>query len=287
MTTTALHDGTLGDIWASLASLQQYYKMTGKKVVLYLTNGQTAHYYDGAVHPTLGEDGKTMVMLNDKMIKMAIPLLKAQPYIEDAVQHNGEPIGINLNMIRETFVNMPYHSLAKWYQYVFPDLACDLSKPYMFVPETFVNYAIDKIVISRTERYLNPQISYYFLKGQEDKFVFAGTELEHIIFNARFGLNVKRMVVSTFLELAQAVKQSRGTLSNQTQLAQLSEAMKVPRIVELCNFAPNVDFVGENAFEFYAQVALEYYVARLLGEEIVIKQANTQNGFPLPPPINL
>lgn len=283
LTTNFLHDGTIGDCWAAMPSMKEYYKKTGKKVVIYLTNGQAAFYYEGATHPTVSPDGKTMVMLNKKMIDMMIPLFKAQPYIADAKEHNGEHIVVNLNMIRETFVNMPYHSLSKWYWYVFPDLACDLSKPYISVPETDMNFAKGKMIVARTERYINHSINYHFLKKYQDKLIFAGTELEHIIFNARFSLNIPRLIVNDFLELAQAVKQSIGLLSNQTMIAQIAEGTKSPRIVELCKEAPNVDFVGESAFEFYAQEALEYYVSILNGE--APKKPN--NGSQMPPPINL
>ena len=258
--TTFLSDGSIGDIWASLPSVREYYRKTGKRAIYYLTGGRKAFYYEGATHPTRDPETNAMVMLNDEMINMIIPLLEAQEYIEQALKHNDEQIHVNLNMIRETFVNMPYHSLSKWYHYCFPDLACDLSEKWMEVPETETDFAKGKIIVGRTERYLNQRITYSFLKKYEEHVLFAGTQLEHLIFNARFGLNVKRLQITNFLELAQAVKQAKLTLSNQTQLAQIAEGTKSPRIVELCSFAPNVDFIGENAFEFYAQEAVEYYV---------------------------
>ena len=55
--------------------------------------------------------------------------------------------------------------------------------------------------------------------------------------------------------------------------------MKTPRMVELCEMAPNVDFVGENAFEYYSQASLEYYANRLSGET----QKTQTNGSFVPP----
>jgi hypothetical protein len=263
-TMTFLHEGTIGDVWASLPAIKQCYKMTGKKATLYLVNGQKAHYYEGAIHPTKNKEG-SMVMLNMKMIKMMIPLLKAQEYIEDATVWKDEPIQVDLNKIRETFVNMPNHSLSRWYFYVFPDLACDLSKKYIKVPDTEKDFAKGKIIVARTERYQNLTIDYSFLKKYQKDLVFSGTELERIIFNARFGLKLKQIAIKNFLELAQAIKQSKGVLSNQTQIFQIAEGLKTPRIVELCRIAPNVEPIGENAFEFYAQEGLEYYFHKLNG----------------------
>lgn len=266
--TSFSHDGSIGDVWASIPAMREYYRKTGNKIMLYLINGQKAFYYEGANHPTVGEDGKTLVMLNENVINMMIPLFKSQDFIHDCKIHSNQPIRISLNKIRDTFVNMPYHSLSKWYFYVFPDLACDLSKQWLFVPDTDKDFAIGKIIVTRTERYLNQFIDYCFLKKYEQDVLFVGTELEYQIFKLRYGLNIERLVVNDFLELAQALKQCKFHISNQTQAAQISEGLKIPRIVELCKFAPNVDLVGENAFEFYSQEALEYYVSYLNGENI-------------------
>lgn len=263
--TTFLHEGTVGDIWASLPVIKENYKKFNKRAVLYLVNGQAATYYEGANHPTQTKD-RVMVMLNESIVKMVIPLLKAQEYIADAKIHNEEPIQINLNRIRTTFVNMPYHSLSRWYFFIYPDLACDLSKQYIHVPDSEKDLANGKIIIGRTERYLNPNISYYFLKEYNpEDFLFVGTDLEYAIFNTRYELKIPRLLINDFLELAQALKQAKGLIANQTQIFQIAEGLKTPRVVELCAMAPNVEPIGEMAFEFYAQEALEYYTTVLLG----------------------
>lgn len=255
-----LHTGTIGDVWASLPSMQETCRKMDKKGIFYLRPNIEAHYYEGAVHPTTDNSGK-QVMLNENMINMMIPLLKAQPYIEDAKIHTYQKIRVPLNAFRHTFVNMPYHPLSYWYFYIFPDSFCDVSVPYIFVPPTDTDFAKGKLIITRTERYQNKEIKYKFLKKYENDIVFAGTELEHIIFNARNGLNIPRLVVNDFLELAQATNQALGTLSNQTQIAQICEGTKSHRAVELCKDAPNVVVQGKNGFEFYAQEAVEYWVA--------------------------
>lgn len=270
-----LHSGSIGDCWAAMPAMKEYYKKTGKKINLYLENGVKAFYYDGATHPTLDKTGE-QVMLNERVINMMIPLFKAQEYIEDCKIYSNQPIQINLNRIRETFVNMPYHSLSMWYSIIFPDLTCDLSKQYIFVPDSERDIAKDKIIVTRTERYTNQKINYSFLKKYENDLIFSGTELERIIFNARFGLNIQPIEISNFLELAQAIKQAKFLLSNQTQIFQIAEGLKTPRIVELCSFAPNVEPIGEDACYFYAQEALEFHVKYLSGE---IQKTQT-NGLP-------
>jgi len=149
-------------------------------------------------------------------------------------------------------------------------LTCDLSKPYITVPNTKKDFAKGKIIVARTERYTNPNIDYSFLKKYKDRIVFSGTDLECRLFKARYNLKIPSLKITNFLELAQALKQSDGLISNQTQIAQIAEGMKIPRVVELCKFAPNVDFVGEGGYEFYAQEALEYFFHKL---------NNTENEF--------
>lgn len=281
-TTSFLHNGTIGDCWAAIPAMKEYYKKKGIKVMLYLVNGQEAVYYDGATHPTTNEAGR-MVMLNEDMINMMIPLFKAQECIADCKIWNNEPIQINLNEMRQTFVNMPNWCISRWQFYTWPDLACDLSEIWLTVPDTNIDYAKGKIIVTRSERYLNQTINYLFLKNYEKDILFVGTELEYQIFKLRYKLNIERLEIKNFLELAQALKQCKFHISNQTQAFQLSQGLKIPRIVELCSFAPNVIPYGKNAFDFYAQEALEYYVSVLNGET-----PKTQfNGLPVVPEIKV
>ena len=265
LTSSWVHQGSIGDVHCSLAVIKEYHRRTGKKVVLYLAKDIKCFYYEGATHPTVDSSG-VHVMLNQEVIDMMIPLYKAQSYIEDCRVWSNEPINVDLGKIRETFVNMPYGDLRMWYPIVYPDLACDFSEPYLEVPKIKEDIAKGKLIVARSERYHNPQVNYRFLKPFEDKLLFVGTDLEYAIFTIRYGLKIKRLIIKDFLELAQILKQSLGLLSNQTQIFQIAEAQKNPRIVELCSFAPNVIPMGKDGYYFYAQEALEYYVKFLLGE---------------------
>lgn len=257
-TTSFAHNGNIGDVWASLPTMKEYHKKTGKKVVVYLQKDVPAHYYEGAVHPTKDSTG-TSVMLNQKMVDMMIPLLKAQDFVEDAKVWTDEKIDFNLAMIRDTFVGMPNFSINRWYFYIFPDLACDLSSKWLQVPDSEKDLAKGKVIITRSERYLNDRISYSFLKEFEEDCVFIGTMREYNTFCMNYDLQIKKLNINDFLEMAQAIKQCRFHLTNQTQAFQMSDGLKKPRILELCSFAPNCIPIGEDAYDFFAQPALEYY----------------------------
>lgn len=281
-TTSFLHQGSLGDTIASLPALREYYKKYGKKANLYLQAGVKAVYYQGAVHPTMADDGVTNVMLNKEGINMMSPLFESQECINKCKIWENEPIHINLGMIRETNVGMPNLCLSRWYFQCLPDLACDLSEVWLNIPDTDKDFAKNKIIVTRTERYLNPNINYRFLKNYENDVIFSGTELEYQIFKLRYGLNIPKLYIKNFLELAQAIKQSLFHISNQTMAFQISQGFKHPRIVELCEFAPNVIVIGKDAYDFMSQEGLEYYV------DYLWKTQKTQtNGFNVPPEINL
>lgn len=257
--TSFIHSGSIGDCWAAIPAMMEYNRKTGKKVILYLEKDRQAFYYEGATHPTKDAEGK-LCMLNEAMINMMIPLFKAQSFIEDVRIWDKEPIHVDLNAIRDRYVGMPAFSLNRWYFYIYPDLACDLTKQWMFVPDNETNLARGKIIITRSERYQNDTINYSFLRKYENEILFCGTNKEYNLFCMDYDLKVGRLIIKDFLELAQAIKQCRFHISNQTQAFQISEGTRHPRIVELCGFAPNVLVHGEDAYDFLAQAALEYYV---------------------------
>ena len=256
---TFLHTGSIGDCWAAIPAMKQASLVSGKKVILYLEKDREAFYYEGATHPTRDAENK-FVMLNETVINMMIPLFMAQPFIEDVRIWNNEPVNFDLNKIRDTYVGMPSFSINRWYFYVYPNLACDLTKQWMEVPDAEVDLAKGKIIVTRSERYQNEYINYKFLEKYKDEVLFCGTNKEYNLFKLNNDVEVGRLEINNFLELSQAIKQSLFHISNQTQAFQISEGLRHPRIIELCGYAPNVLVHGEDAYDFFAQIALELYV---------------------------
>lgn len=275
-----VHAGNAGDVFAALPAIKQFYVKSKLKPILYLIKDHPAEYYKGATHPIKDDDGN-YVSLNGDMINLMIPLLREQSYLEDVQEmHISELLfeddfglceskdgtkHVNLSFIRKTFCNIPFGDIRRWYFYIFPDLACNLSKKYIDVPNAKKDFATGKIIIARSERYNNPRIEYDFLKPYEDELLFSGTMREYNNFCMNFDLNIQKLSINNFLELAQALKQSKGLISNQTMIFQIAEGMKIPRAVELCHYAPNVIPVGDNAFDFHGQDALEMYFHELRG----------------------
>ncbi|MHA4791091.1 hypothetical protein, partial [Klebsiella pneumoniae] len=73
-------------------------------------------------------------------------------------------------------------------------------------------------------------------------------------------LNIPRLEITNFLELAYALKESRFMLGNQSMNWNLAESLKTPRILEVCQYAQNCQpLIGEDSYGFFHQVGLEYY----------------------------
>lgn len=261
---TFKHMANIGDVIACLAAVKKYYEATNRKVVFCQMLNAPGGYYMGAVHPTVDENG-VQVTMNQLMFDMIKPLVEYQPCIERFEKFEGQEAVVDLDVIRgKTQVNMPHGMLAAWPFYAFPDLAIDLSKPWLEISdledESILSQVRGKIVVNFTERYRSNIVHYYFLKKYSHSLIFSGTDREHHLFMSRWNLNIPKLQISNFLELAYALKNSRFLLSNQSMQWNLCEAAKLPRLLEVCAFADNCQpFVGKDSFGFFYQEGLEYY----------------------------
>src|SRR6185503_7957388 len=214
MFTTVKHMANMGDIVASLAACKRYWEITGRRIMFCQYVDHPAAYYPGAVHGTVDSNG-TMVTLNQTLFDMVRPLVESQPYIHSFVRYDGQRIDLDFDVIRgKTDVNMPHGMLSAWVMYAYPDLWCDLSKPWIILPERedtdLEKYVRGKVIVNFTERYRShAQLDYFFLKNYAPDLIFAGTEKEHWLFCNRWRLSIKRLEVSDFLEYAYALKACR------------------------------------------------------------------------------
>jgi hypothetical protein len=268
--TTVKHSTNLGDIIASLPAVKKYHEVTGRKISFMQRIDMAAMYYNGAVHPTTDANG-TQVCINKTMFQMIKPLLESQEYIHNFVAYDGQKVDLDFDVIRgKTFVNLPHGAIQTWLMYAFPDLAYDISKPWMTLPN--IKHPIQKkvkgkVILNFTERYRNTIVDYFFLKNYASDLIFAGTETEHWKFCHQWQLNIPRLEIKDFLEYAYALKACRFLLSNQSFAWNLAQALGVPRVLEVCAFAQNcIAFVGEDSYGFFHQVGLEYYTRMMFNK---------------------
>lgn len=280
LVTKVKHMANIGDLIASLASIKSLYQKTGKKVFYFQQLDVKADYYSGAVHPTKDANGE-QVMCNSKMLEMIKPLLLAQEYIFDVEAYTGQAINIDLDVIRQQiFVNLPNGALQSWLMLAYWDLAYDLSTSWIDVPEVDIstcrlsypnlvtetmpldlNNLKNMAIVNFTERYRNAHLQYFFLENYQNNLIFSGTEDEYNIFCSRWNLNIPRLIVVDFLQLAAILKKTKFMIGCQSFCWNLAESLKTPRILELCQYATNCQpFYGKDSYGYYHQPAIKYYV---------------------------
>lgn len=264
MVTSVKHLANLGDQIAVLPACKAFYEKMGRKIKFLQMVNVPAAYYPNATHPTVDNNG-TMVTLNQAMFDMMKPLMESQEYIDSYEVYNGQHVDLDFDVIRgKTFVGMPNLMLQGWIMMAYPDLHYNLSKPWMVIPdlsdEKILEQVKGKVILNFTERYRNPTVDYFFLKSYSPDLIFAGTEKEYWNFCNQWQLQIPRLEISNFLEYAYAIKNSRFFMGCQSFGWNLCQAMQHPRIVELCNFAPNVQpFIGEDSYGFFHTPGPEYY----------------------------
>jgi hypothetical protein len=255
-----------GDLVASMPGMQHVYRQLGKKAVIQQRLNVPASYYQGAIHP-IRDSNDRQVTMNEKQWNMLKPLLEAQEYVERCEVWEGQPTDIDFDIIRSgTYTTLGFGSINRWPFYVHPLLACDLSVPWIDVPESPAMKILmeGNILCNFTCRYREPLITYYFLKEYEDRLIFAGTKEEHETFCEENKLSMPYLNVSNFLELAQAIKSCKFLLSNQSMQWNIAEGMKHMRVLEVCRSASNCIPNGPNGYDYLHQNAVEIYVKKFM-----------------------
>lgn len=271
--TTVKHSVNPGDLIACMGAIKRYYDATKRKIKVAQSIGTLAAYYQSAVHPTLNESGQ-QVCVNLSMWEKLKPLIESQYYIHSFEKYEGQKIDLDFDVIRgKTFVNLPNGAIQGWITYAFPDLAFDLSKPWIIIegkcPKNIEKQVKGKIIVNFTERYRNTQMDYFYLKNYSNDLIFAGTDREHWLFCNAWQLDIPRLEDKNFLEYAYAIRECRFFMGNQSTGWNLSTSMATPRMLEVCSYAPNCQpMIGPDSYGYLHQVGNEYYFRRLFNETV-------------------
>lgn len=199
------------------------------------------------------------VRLNEKVASFLEPLLLAQPYIEGCSLYTGQSIDYDLDLFREAPLDLSRGNIARWYFYCF-GINADLGKPWLFV-EGDKNFN-DTVVIARSQRYNNAAIDYRFLNRYKN-LCFIGVESEYREMKKQIQ-QIDFFPVRDFLQMAQIIKGAKLFIGNQSFPFSLAEALKVPRILEICPLCPNVIPEGPEGYDVCMQPQFERMVAKLL-----------------------
>lgn len=252
-----------GDLISMLAGIKELCIKLDTKAIIYQRLNMTGIGYPNAIHPFKNDIGDEVAM-NEHMFDTLKPLLKEQWYIEDFIVYDGQEFNYDLDKVRlQVFTNQPLGSINRWLFYVYPQMACDLSKQWLGVNIGEMSVRFD-LVINFTYRYRNSVIDYTFLRKYEGRILFVGLKEEYEFFCKQWNLKVEYIEFLHLQSVAKLIAASKCFLGNQSVCFQIAEGLKVPRVLELSPLMPNVIPTGKDAYDFYHQDAVEYYVESLM-----------------------
>lgn len=273
----ARHSVNLGDLIYSLWGLRAVARRHNAKIQLYQWIDKGAFYYEGAEHPTKNDKG-TNVSMNQAMFNMVKPLIESLEFIHSFEVYNCQKVAIDLDRCRRMNVNIPYGDIRRWIMYADPELQADISEVVIPLNKNCTPYALEKewrkfddvlnqvsgqIIANRTSRYRNESIHYGFLQHTPLKVYFAGNMEEYAEFQSHVP-KAEYLHVKNFLELAIYISSAKVFIGNQSFCFSLAEAMKTPRILEVCSYAPNVIPCGPNGYDFYTEDSAQWLVNELI-----------------------
>ena len=245
---TFLHSGHLGDLIYALPVIKELSKNHECHFYIQANKKMPVKYYK---HPA----GK--VYIDDRMLNLFLPLMKAQKFIHKCEKYNGQEIDINFDLFRELPVNIHFNS-PRWYFHI-SGIQVDLTDPYLEVePHEKIK---NKIVIHRTFRHRNQFINDKFLENEKN-LLFVGTkdEYEDLKKDAK---NLEIYDCKDYLDMAKVIKSCKFFIGNQSVAYPMAEALKVPRILEAEPNFPVVQPIGKDAFDFYYQPHFEKWFKHL------------------------
>lgn len=265
---TVGHSFNSGDLISILPGLHKAWQDKGIKTDIYQRLNLPADYgfNFAATHPVQHEG--QAVCMNKATFDMMKTLIESQPYINFFLEWKGEEVEVNYDNSRhDTRSPIPGGSIYKWPSLSFPELEADDSLRWLYCDPDDVDYKlVNSIIINRTFRYHNAYLTFWFLKEFEKELLFAGTKEEHEAFCKMWELDMPLLVVKDFLELAGYIAACRFFLGNQSFCWHLANALKVPRMVEICPQYPNSFPSGKDGYSFVTQAGLEYNFHRLYNQ---------------------
>ncbi|MFT3910212.1 MAG: hypothetical protein QM737_12355 [Ferruginibacter sp.] len=247
--TSFKHSGNCGDIIYSLPAVWELAK--NGKAEYYLQIDQPTRYNNH--HPLKN------VMLNQKMAEMLKPLLLYQPLCKSCEIYNGEQVDYDLDVFRKFILLPDRGNIARWYFNVFA-VSASLSEPWLIAPKDPTMK--DAILIARSHRYRNPNISYSFLQKYPNV-KFIGVEEEFLDMKSSIP-NLEHKQVNDFLEMATLVNSCKLFIGNQSFPFAIAEGLKTNRLLEVYYQSPNVIVEGKGGYDFLFQPHFELMVEHLL-----------------------
>ena len=208
--------GCAGDIIYQLPTLLSY-----KKAILYL---------------------RPSPLLSPDLAVALIPLIQAQPYIEECKLYNGERFDLPLDEFRLLSgagqIPLTHTGLNRWHRFY------NVAKPWLFEIQP---RRVSKIIINRTMRYMGSLNYLSIVNKYKDDISFIGSKEEWSKFCREFG-TVAYFATNTFLEVAEIIQGAKIFIGNQSCPFAIAEGMKTPRLLETSIDMPNCQPTGIDGY---------------------------------------
>ena len=241
-----LHSGRLGDLIYSLATIKE------------LSKSHKCKLYVQIEKPILGShDSSRKVFINKRCGDLILPLLRNQDFLDAVNIYKDEKIDINLDLFRDIPISLSFYS-SRWFSHIC-GININVENTFLSVkPHELIK---NKIIVGRSSRYRNAYINYKFLKntknllciGLKEEFQDSKKDINDLEFHE----------CKDFLEMAEIIKASKFFIGNMSLQYIISEALKVPRLLEASPDFPAAFPVGPNAFDAYHQNHFEKFFANL------------------------
>jgi hypothetical protein len=253
-TISVLHSGHLGDVIYSLSSAYAAFELHNKPIDFYigfnLKNGVPGHPSGGFT-------------MNDVTYNYIKPLLEYQPWVNKVEKHTNQPIDYNFDWFRDIGINLSSGDIRMWHWALFPELNNGVLKQPLIKPDRDLEYLNDSIIINLSKRYRNNTINYSILEPIASKCLFVGLDDEFTAFNRAYMMGIKRLHVKDALHMCQIISSCKLFIGNQSSSYAIAEQLKVPRLLEIYNFCPNVIPIGGEAYGYWTTENLRYYLTKL------------------------
>ena len=241
-----LHSGRIGDVIYSLPTIKE------------LSKSHKCKLYVQIEKPILGPfEASRKVFINKRCGDLILPLLRNQDFLDTVNIYKDEKIDINLNLFRDIPINLCFFQ-PRYYSHIC-GVNINVENTYLSIkPHDSIK---NKIIVSRSPRYRNAFLNYKFLKstknllciGLKEEFQDLKREIDNLEFYD----------CKDFLEMAEIIKASKFYVGNMCLQYIISDALKVPRLLEASPDFPVHFPIGKDAFDAYHQNHFEKFFANL------------------------
>ena len=192
-------------------------------------------------------------------------IVEQQSYINE-VAFKGSDVDINLDLYLDD-KDLYRKNLAQTFLDTF-NITYDLTEPWL---DNIEEQRIAQIVIQRSKNYHDKEeINWQLLKPYKDQILFIGFEPDFDAFCRIAEFIPKRKVFADVLDLAEIIKGSDLFIGNQSIGFAVAEAMKHPRVLEICYKKDNCRPSGKNAYTYLTPDIIKQYVQGYLLNKLPI-----------------